>query len=179
VFPPGMWTSLWNGAAVSGPATLNVNTPLDENPVYLKPGAVVPVQLNEELQFGESMTHGRVDALVVTRPTENIRVSMLNARGEVAGVAGRSKAYGGSWTIENFPEMSYLLVYGTTEASAVRVNGQVLPKLTAESNAVPTGWKVDLAGNRLVICLPSRQIEQSQPVTEIEVDSNQSGRLDH
>ena len=44
-----------------------VDAPLDTIPVYLKPGAVVPVELNEELQFGESMTSSRVHAMVVTR----------------------------------------------------------------------------------------------------------------
>jgi hypothetical protein len=106
---------------------------------------------------------------------------MLNARGEVARVAGLSKAGGFSWIIENLPEMSYLLVYGTTAASLVRVNGRVLPKLTAESSSMPTGWEADLAGNRLVICLPSRQVEQSEPTTEIEVDfspKQEIGRLE-
>jgi alpha-glucosidase (family GH31 glycosyl hydrolase) len=176
VFPSGVWTSLWNGATVSGPATIKVNAPLDQIPVYLKPGAVVPVQLNGELQFGKSMTRSRVDALVVTRLSGNNSVSMLNARGEVARVAGRSKAGGFSWTIENLPEMSYLLVYGTTAASVLRVNGRVLPKLTAESSSMPTGWEADLAGNRLVIRLPLRQIEHGEATTEIEVDSNQSER---
>jgi alpha-glucosidase (family GH31 glycosyl hydrolase) len=170
-FPSGVWTSLWNGATVSGPATLKVNAPLDEIPVYLKPGAVVPVQLNGELQFGESMTEGRVDALVVTRPSDDKSVSLLNARGEMARVAGRSTADGYSWRLENLPEMSYLLIYGTTAASGVRVNGKVLRKLTAGDDSMPAGWKVDLAGNRLVVCLSSRQIEHSDLVTEIEVDS--------
>ncbi len=59
VFPSGVWTSLWDGKTVSGPAKLKVDAPLDTIPVYLKPGAVVPVQLNRELQFGKSMTSSR------------------------------------------------------------------------------------------------------------------------
>jgi len=51
--------------------------------------------------------------------------------------------------------MSYLLVYGTATAVTVRVDGKVLPKvMTAELDSVPIGWGADLAGNRLVICLP-------------------------
>lgn len=38
VFPSGVWTSLWDGKTVSGPATLKVDAPLDTIPVYLKPG---------------------------------------------------------------------------------------------------------------------------------------------
>jgi alpha-glucosidase (family GH31 glycosyl hydrolase) len=171
VFPSGVWTSLWTGATVSGPATLKVNAPLDEIPVYLRPGAVLPAQLNEELQFGQSMTQGRVDALVVTRPGEKKNVSLLNARGEVAQVAAQPRADGFGWTLENLPEMSYVLVYGTTAASAVRVNGAAVPKVTSESSSMTNYWRADLDGNRLLIRLPSRQIEHSQLRTEIEVDS--------
>src|SRR5208283_222054 len=70
VFPSGVWTSLWDGKTVSGPVRLKVDAPLDTIPVYLKPGAFVPVQLNGELQFGKSMSKSRFDALVVTPPIE-------------------------------------------------------------------------------------------------------------
>jgi hypothetical protein len=175
VFPSGVWTSLWDGKTVSGPATLKVDAPLDTIPVFLKPGAVVPVQLNRELQFGRSMTSSHVNALVVTLPNGNEKVSMLNARGEDAKVAVQSKAGGFGWTLENLPEMSYMLVYGTTSASAVRADGKVLPRVTtANLESMPNGWATDSAGNRLVIHLPSRQIEHSEPITEIEVDFNPS-----
>ncbi len=113
-FPSGVWTSLWDGKTVSGPAKLKVNAPLDTIPVYLKPGAVVPVQLNGELQFGQSMTNGRVSALVVTPPNGDKKTYFGHyARGETAKVAVQSKAGGFGWTLENLPEMGYLLVYGT------------------------------------------------------------------
>ena len=171
VFPSGIWTSLWDGKTVSGPVALKIDVPLDTISVYLKPGAVVPVRLNRELQFGRSMTNNRVDALVVTPPNGSERTSLLNARGEDAGVAVQPKAGGYGWTLENLPEMSHLLVYGTTSASAVRVDGKVLPRATtANRESMPTGWANDAVGNRLIICLPSRQVEQSAPTTEIEVE---------
>ena len=37
-FHPALWTSLWDGKTVSGPAKLKVSVPLDTIPVYLKPG---------------------------------------------------------------------------------------------------------------------------------------------
>ncbi len=53
----------------------------------------------------------------------------------------------------------------------VRVDGDVLPKLSAaDFGSMPGGWEVDPAGNRLVIRLPSRQVEHSERTTEIEVD---------
>ncbi|HVU08559.1 MAG TPA: TIM-barrel domain-containing protein [Verrucomicrobiae bacterium] len=172
-FPSGVWTSLWNGKTVTGPAKLKVDAPLDTIPVYLKAGAVMPVQLSPELQFGQSMTSGRVSALIVTPPRRNEAVSLLNARGETARVIGQSKSNGFSWSLENFPEASYLLVYGTTTASSIKLNGQILPKLAAvKFGLMPTGWEADLTSNRLVIRLPSRQIEQSDPKAKVEVDVN-------
>ncbi len=173
LFPSGVWTSLWNGKTVSGPVKLRVSAPLDTIPVYLRPGSVVPVQLNRELHFGESMTGGRVHALVVTPPNENQTISLLNAQGEAAKVIVQSRAGGFAWTLENLPEINYALVYGTTVASTVKVNGEVWPRLTATGfSSVSAGWQADLAGNRLVIRLPSRQVERSELTTEIEANVN-------
>jgi hypothetical protein len=173
LFPSGVWTSLWDGKTVSGPADLKISAPLDTIPVYLRPGAVVPVQLNRELQFGGSMTSNRVSVLVVTPPNGNETVSPLNAQGEAAKVTVRSTAHGFGWKLENLPETGYLLVYGITTAVTVKVDGKVLPKLTAtEFNLMPAGWEADLAGNRLVIRLPSAQARQNRPTREIEVDFN-------
>ncbi len=171
VFPSGVWTNLWDGKTVSGPATLKVDAPLDTIPVYLKPGAVLPVQLNRELQFGKSMTSGRVNALLVTVPNENQKIGLLNARGELANVVAQSKAGGISWIIENLPEMSHVLVYGIASASSVTVDGEVLPRVTTASlESMAIGWATDSAGNRFVIHLPSRQVEHSEPITEIEIE---------
>jgi alpha-glucosidase (family GH31 glycosyl hydrolase) len=174
-FPSGVWTSLWDGKTVSGPIQRKVNAPLDTIPVYLKPGAVVPVQLNEELQFGQSMTNSRVGALIVTPPNGDKTVTLVITPGETAKVTAQSKPGGFGWTLENLPDTGYLLVYGATAASAVRVNGEELPKVTtAGFGSMPVGWEADHAGNRLVIRLETRQIEQSAPTTTIEVDLNPS-----
>jgi alpha-glucosidase (family GH31 glycosyl hydrolase) len=177
LFPSGVWTSLWDGKTVSGPVRLKVNVPLDMIPVYLRSGAVVPVQLNRELHFGESMSSSRVHALVVTPPNGNKTVSLLNAQGEVAKVTMQPKAAGLAWTLENLPEMNYVMVYSTTNTSTVKMDGKVLPKLTAtEFASMSTGWQNDLAGNRLVVRMPAHQIEQSEPTTEIELVLNASGK---
>jgi alpha-glucosidase (family GH31 glycosyl hydrolase) len=174
-FPSGVWTSLWDGKTVSGPVQSKVSAPLDTIPVYLRPGAVMPVQLNQELQFGQSMTNGRVGALVVTPPSGDKTVTLVITPGETAKVTVQSKPGGAGWTLENLPETGYLLVYGVTDASGVRVNGEVLPKVTtAGFSSMPVGWEADLAGNRLVIRFETRQIERSAPTTEIEVDVNPS-----
>jgi hypothetical protein len=121
------------------------------------------------------MTNSRVDVLVATPPAESRTVHLRNTRGEDASVAVQLKPDHFSWTLTNLPEASYFLLYGCAEASTVKVNGEVLPKSTAvEHGSMPIGWEADLAGNRLVIRLETRQVEQSTPTTTIEVGFNLS-----
>jgi alpha-glucosidase (family GH31 glycosyl hydrolase) len=47
--PPGNWINVWNGEMVSGPAMVTNSVPLDQIPVFVKSGAVLP--LAPEMQF--------------------------------------------------------------------------------------------------------------------------------
>ena len=164
LFPPGQWTGLWGGKTVSGPARVEKSVPLDTIAVYLRSGAVVPVRLSQDLQFGKSMTPGRVNALVVTRPRANAVASRINARSEAAKVTVQATARGSSWTLENLPETSYLLVYGSTAAATVRVDGQNLPKFADAQTNSAAGWNADRVGDRLVIHLPAAQAGASRKI---------------
>ena len=150
---------------------MRVDAPLDTIPVYLRPGAVMPVELSRQLRFGTSMTAGRCDALVVTLPERDERTALLNARGETAHVAAQRQGADCTWTLENLPEMSFVLVYGTTAATQVKVDGSELPRSTdGDFASMQAGWKIDPASNRLVIRLASRELEHSQKTTTIEVE---------
>ena len=47
--PPGDWIDAWTGETVSGPATVTNQVPLDEIPIYVRSGAILP--LAPEMQF--------------------------------------------------------------------------------------------------------------------------------
>ena len=47
--PPGDWIDAWTGKTISGPATATSNVPLDQMPIYIRSGAVLP--LAPEMQF--------------------------------------------------------------------------------------------------------------------------------
>jgi alpha-glucosidase (family GH31 glycosyl hydrolase) len=167
-FPSGIWTSLWDGKTVTGPIELKVNTPLDMIPVYLKQGAVVPVELSKDLQFGRSMTNGRVGALVTTPPKEKEDVVLVNQDGGAARVIAQTTAQGSSWELIDLPEVSYVLIYGTTSSTSVKVDGVEMQKVTAAGfDGMPVGWQVDVAGNRLVIHMPSIQTKMPRRIIEV------------
>jgi hypothetical protein len=132
---------------------------------------VVPVQLNRELQIGTSMTAGRVSALVLTPPNAKEAVSLRNAQGLAGQVTVVPNSAGCTWMIENFPETSYVLVYGVSSARQVKVDGAIVPQLTAVAfGAMPTGWQADGAGNRLIIRLPPASGALATPASAIQVD---------
>lgn len=170
-FPSGQWTSLWNGKTVTGGRVVRVEAPLDTIPVYLRPGAAVPVELNRELQFGGSMSAGRIHALVATMPPEPQMKSLRNAEDREARVTAQPTSRGCKWTLHNLPELHYLLVYGRATASAVIVNGQQVATLPdKEPSPAVTGWRADAAGNRIEVSLPSRRREDSELLTTVELE---------
>jgi alpha-glucosidase (family GH31 glycosyl hydrolase) len=170
-FPSGVWTSLWDGKTISGPVEQKISAPVDTIPVYLRPGAVVPVQFARELKFGRSMTGGRVSALIVTPPQGNETVSVLNEQGKAANVSVRATSHACSWKWEDRPETEYLLVYGASGNAVVRVDGKALPLLSGNETNSSAGWAADPAGNRLVIHLPP---DQSKTARTVEVNFNGS-----
>ncbi len=157
-FPPGNWTSLWTGETIAGPTNLTMEVPLDTIPVYLKPGAIVPVALNDSLQFGQSMTSGSVKALVVTPPNADDQAVLdydaapnspePAVKTPGATVSLHPETNGFVVTLNHF-KANYLLVYGVSAARSVKVNGAELPPGA-------DGWRSDSVTDRLIVQLPNQ-----------------------
>jgi alpha-glucosidase (family GH31 glycosyl hydrolase) len=133
-FPAGRWTSLWDGGVETGPRRVEMTVPPDAIPVYVREGAVVPVNMSTNLQFGQSMTGGRVSAVLVTPPETAKEKHHFDLR---------LKA-----------QASYLLIYGARLA-AVKVDGVTLPQVPdADPPAPSPGWRADAPMQRVIIGLP-------------------------
>jgi alpha-glucosidase (family GH31 glycosyl hydrolase) len=168
-FPPGIWTDLWTGRNVQGPATLTMNVPLDTIPVYLKPGAIVPVSLNPDLQFGQSMSQGSVKALILTPPDNDKNVafkyeatslSSEPARPTPDATVNLHAETSGFTATFNQIKTDYLLVYGAKPVSSVTVNGERIPEVTGTViGSSEPGWEKDSAQNRVIIRLPLDQMK--------------------
>jgi hypothetical protein len=168
-FPSGQWTSLWSGSTVSGPATINLEVPLNTIPVYLRSGAIVPVQLNPSLSFGGSMSHGRVNALILTPGNEIRTRSLLNDQGHDAAVTMQPIEGGFAVTLPNLPETNYLLIYDAN-VSAVEAGDEILPKLEAPGFDLKSGgWYAEPDMNRMVVQLPAGDIGRATKLREINI----------
>jgi alpha-glucosidase (family GH31 glycosyl hydrolase) len=156
-FPPDRWTSLWDGKSVSGPANLKLDVPLNSIPVYLKSGAIVPVQLNPTLAFGESMSSGRVNALLVTPPGKTAIQTVVNIEDHAAGVTLHPTMGGFDIVLKGLSDTNVLMIYGARVRS-VSVGNAALPKIEkAHFESMPPGWCVDPSINRTVIRPPAGQ----------------------
>ena len=173
--PPGKWTDLWSGQTLQGPTNFTMYVPLDTIPVYLRPGAVVPVYLNRDLRFGQSMSGGKVRALIVTPPNVDEETgfeydvaprSPEPARYTPgAEVALRPGASGFTVTLNRFGR-DYLLVYGVNDVRSVTVDGVNLPKVAETKFAsMQLGWATDSAINRIIIRLPPNRSRMEIEIT--------------
>lgn len=163
-FPSGTWTDMWNGEMVQGPTNFTKYVPLNAIPVYLKSGSMVPVSLNPNLQFGQSMSAGSVKALIVTPPERDEQaqfeyeaepISSQPARPmSAADVKLRPKKNGLGMTL-NHISPDYLLVYGLKTVRSITVNGKRLSETSVKTFAsMQTGWEADSTSNRIIIRLP-------------------------
>ncbi|HEX4813605.1 MAG TPA: TIM-barrel domain-containing protein [Nonomuraea sp.] len=50
--PAGEWHDLWNGGRFTGPGVKTYHAALDAIPVYARPGAIVPLNLNDDYELG-------------------------------------------------------------------------------------------------------------------------------
>ncbi len=66
VLPKGRWRNLFRpGALIEGPAKFTVNTPLDEAPVFVREGAVVPMNVSRGYSgFGDTDSAGHTTWLI-------------------------------------------------------------------------------------------------------------------
>ncbi len=57
--PEGEWYDFWNSGRFSGPGTKNYGTPWpwDSIPVYVRPGAIIPLNLNADYELGGNISN--------------------------------------------------------------------------------------------------------------------------
>lgn len=72
LLPPGRWTDFWTAETYDGGRAHEAATPIDRIGIFLQPGAFIPVRLASSLVPGESMTGGRVKAVIAAQPENGV-----------------------------------------------------------------------------------------------------------
>jgi alpha-glucosidase (family GH31 glycosyl hydrolase) len=157
VLPAGHWTDLWTGAPIAD-GMVDRSVPLDDVPVFLRAGALIPVELAPDFTLGESMSEGRVPALIVTRPDTQQTTHDWKLPGHSDAIQLHSASDGNGFvvTVENWHELHFVLVSGLqTAIKSITVDGQALPELGKEqADSLPPGWQ-KVGSNRLIVILPT------------------------
>ena len=152
--PSGKWTDMWTGDVVTGPFQFRKETPLETIPVYLREGAVIPLRLNQNLRFGESMTNNMVQALMISLPEKEQEIEWVCGQNAQASVKIIRKVDSFDISLQNMPEILYLIVYDQN-INEVKIDGKPLPQLKEkELETLPPGWFHDMEVKRTVIRLP-------------------------
>src|SRR5690606_2817643 len=112
----------------------------------------LPVRLNKELTFGESMTNDMVQALMITLPGKDTTLRRLTF--QKAPVVMRLEGGELTITLDEVRETRYLILQGT-QAASVMVGTSELPNLDKKGDRQsPVGWYIDNKINRTVVKLP-------------------------
>jgi len=155
IFPPGKWVNLWNGEIIEGSCSKNVDAPLNEIPVFLRDGAVVPVRLNESLEWGMSMTKSCISALVITPPDRKKLLYCYETSTRCSFIPLTPEKYGFEVDINGRPETIYIIVYGINKdvIDEIVINGNKLCEFEMKQCLYDQyGWYY--AGMKLIIHIP-------------------------
>lgn len=157
ILPKGHWADLWTGTPVEG-GTFDRSVSIDDIPVFLRAGALVPVELAPDFTLGESMSIGRVTALIVTQPDQGQSSHDWKVPGHSETVhlrSGTDNSGGFVVTAENWYQLEYVLVSGLrTEFKRVTVGGETLPQFGArDAMSLPPGWE-KRGAHQILVRLP-------------------------
>lgn len=132
-FPRGRWVSFWdNREMVEGPANVEREVPLSSIPVYLRSGALIPMQLNGSLNPGESMTKSRKQALLLTSPEEDREECWYRSASDVSRYRFLLRDGGFELRCDGVNDIQYLILRGLSgKPSGIRLNGRPLKEADA------------------------------------------------
>lgn len=150
--PNGDWYDLWTGKKIAGGQSFDASAPIDRIPVYLKSGAIMPIDVADSFQLQDSMAEGSFSGLVVTPPEKTTTFEAWDDTAENSIVYKNSLKNSTTFTITASKEtdIASVLAYGVS-ADAVSVDGIYLPEIDTLDGSI--GFYNDNSG-KTVIVLP-------------------------
>ncbi|HBA92061.1 MAG: hypothetical protein A2X24_13125 [Chloroflexi bacterium GWB2_54_36] len=158
--PAGEWRELWSGELHHGPATMDINVPLNRIPVFQKKGSILPLHLDATGELGSPVGNSTEMAKPLTLqifPGGKIKVPIFQStEEEPTWVAVETSEIENKITVQ-LPALLQAvdLAIFASEPSTVTVAGQPFPRLNAEEiqRSAP-GWWWDTRKQQIRIHLP-------------------------
>ncbi len=149
--PAGKWTDYWDWSrTIQGPTTFKVTCPLDRMPIYLREGAIIPMEVaNSVTGHGDAYSKGRLTVLFL--PSGRSHFTMRDGKlstdfwcaqeGETTRIA---------W--KNAPKPLLLRVRARSAASVTSVSGEPYTHVAAAAYAGKPGtWCFDVSAKCVMV----------------------------
>lgn len=143
--PRGTWTDYFTGARINGPATLDVDAPLDRMPIFVRDGAIIPMLVHD------------IDTLVTRSDTRNVFTVALDDRRVIEvwpGASGRMQTHDGIIATRALQGDHHQVSITTERSRAIEVRLRHVhcqPRVSLDADQ----FKIVIDGPDTVIAIPS------------------------
>jgi hypothetical protein len=169
-FPPGTWTDWFTGATYTGPGTQTLTVPLDQMPVFVKAGGIVPLQPSS----GHADTADAAPLTLKVYPGADGRYSLYEDAGNGLGYQnGQSRTTpmtyrqsGTSSTLVIGPATGSYPGAPTSRAYSYRLIGVSAPTSVLVNGHPTSNWTYDSATSTLTVTPPTSPVNRPLTITQ-------------
>jgi hypothetical protein len=188
-FPPGQWVDYFTGATFTGPSTATLSVPLDQMPVFVRQGGIVPEQpsaggagppkaltalvypgspgsfdLYGDAGTGLGYTKGQHTETLITTSTTQSAASHSSVRVTIGGARG-------SYPGEPASVSTSVDMVDVTRPEAITLNGR---NLSARSGSGPH-WSYTASTSTVSVEIGSRPVGQAARIVAVGARPVESG----
>lgn len=129
VFPSGSWYGLFGGERVSGGVTETVSAEIEDIPVYIRAGSVIPIRLGESGELAEPVYSGSCTPALLITPPDISSVGAIYSE-NTAKKAYCLKAEEGGCELQWERQAAYrkLILYADARKVHITVDGKAVDK---------------------------------------------------
>ncbi len=146
-FPPGIWYSFWDDSAETGPGYAEVSAPLEQIPLYVRGGAVLPLNGTPVVSYANVAADDLLTELQLR----------LYPRGDAADQTSSFTFHDGS--VVTMREEQQVLTLAFDRPSQARRYTLRLPAGYEPTTLEAAGWWIDAATHATTIRLPAETKE--------------------
>ncbi|MEV2270357.1 TIM-barrel domain-containing protein [Nonomuraea africana] len=146
--PAGEWYDLWNGGRFTGPGTKTYNAGLDTIPVYAKPGALIPLNLNADYQLGGEIGNSVTAYTNLTfriYPAGNTSYAYFEDSAGASRTVSSAENWGAHQVAVTVPALTTTATLQVASTKPTSVTGATARATLADLKVAAEGWWWDPA----------------------------------